>query len=392
MARRAATLSLTTTKKVRKTRSPKIHDQKYFGHEPDWTNVAEWDESTFLANKHKAYNWYNYFETAKDLRKNLFKWMTDQKYTKNQINAVKSVHDSKISITLCANATMLLRGMPDAHSGWLRDRVGLLIEEGAIIIKETKIQSKLKSYVPSIQERMKEKFQDHMGEIEGIVDNFYNTGNAEHNLFNWLKTKKVAQAHGKLIAEFYHPMVIEMEALMDKTCDEDLKEGYAHLKKKDVIACRNFFQSMIDDANAYTATKKATRKTRKVKPKSKDKIVANVKFMPECNPLKVMSISPVDILGAKEVWVYNVKKRKLGKYVAKDDGYGKAELGIKGTTILNFDETLSIQKTLRNPKVQLMEHRKAGKVALRTFLENIKAIDIKMNGRLNMDTLILKAV
>jgi len=91
-------------------------------------------------------------------------------------------------------------------------------------------------------------------------------------------------------------------------------------------------------------------------------------------------------VGAKELWIFNTKTRKLGKYVAKEF----SELTVKGTSIVNFDEAKSVQKTLRKPEEQLKEFKSAGKVQLRKFLEDIKAVDIKLNGRINEDTILLK--
>jgi hypothetical protein len=91
-------------------------------------------------------------------------------------------------------------------------------------------------------------------------------------------------------------------------------------------------------------------------------------------------------LGAKELWVYNTKNRKIGRYVAKEYG----DLGVKGASIINFDENLSIQKTVRKPEDKLKEFKAAGKVALRKFLDDINATDTKMNGRINEETILLK--
>jgi hypothetical protein len=51
-----------------------------------------------------------------------------------------------------------------------------------------------------------------------------------------------------------------------------------------------------------------------------------------------------------------------------------------------------VAKTLRKPEQQLPEFNKAGKVQLRKFLDNIKGVETKMNGRFNEQTVILKAV
>ena len=86
------------------------------------------------------------------------------------------------------------------------------------------------------------------------------------------------------------------------------------------------------------------------------------------------------------MWVYNTKTRKLGRYVANE----YQDLAVKGTSILNFNENASIQKTLRKPEEKLKEFKAAGKVQLRKFLDGINATDTKMNGRLNEDTILLK--
>ena len=65
-------------------------------------------------------------------------------------------------------------------------------------------------------------------------------------------------------------------------------------------------------------------------------------------------------------------------------------LGIKGTTITGYNEAASVGKTLRKPDEKLKEFFKAGKVQLRKFLEDIKATETAANGRINLDTILLK--
>ena len=105
----------------------------------------------------------------------------------------------------------------------------------------------------------------------------------------------------------------------------------------------------------------------------------------------------MDVIGASELWVFNVKNRKIGKYVAKNiDPKGMARAGsglqVKGTTIIGFDEALSMQKTLRKPADQLKEFKSAGKVKLRKFIEDIATTDTKLNGRCNPETVLLKVI
>ena len=130
------------------------------------------------------------------------------------------------------------------------------------------------------------------------------------------------------------------------------------------------------------------RKPRAKKAPSKEKLISKLKYLERDDKLQLVSVNPLDIIDAKEVWVYNIKTRKLGKYVAADH----ATLQVKGAGLQFYDEKLSIQKTLRKPDETLKEFKKAGKVQLRKFMDNIKTTDIKLNGRLNSDTIILKCV
>ena len=58
---------------------------------------------------------------------------------------------------------------------------------------------------------------------------------------------------------------------------------------------------------------------------------------------------------------------------------------------LGYSEKDSKQKTLRKPKEQLKQFVVLGKPAARKFMDNIKTSEIKMNGRFNEHTLILRA-
>jgi hypothetical protein len=86
------------------------------------------------------------------------------------------------------------------------------------------------------------------------------------------------------------------------------------------------------------------------------------------------------------LWVYNTKTRKLGVYHADDAG----GLSVKGSTILNFNESKSIQKKLRKPEQLIPEVLNGGKVFLRNVMDGIRAVDSKLTGRVNTDTILLK--
>jgi hypothetical protein len=64
---------------------------------------------------------------------------------------------------------------------------------------------------------------------------------------------------------------------------------------------------------------------------------------------------------------------------------------VKGNTLIGYDETKSVQKTLRKPEETLKEFKSAGKIKLRKFLEEINTTETVLSGRFNTDIVILKA-
>ena len=270
-----------------------------------------------------------------------------------------------------------------------------LEEQGKSIVEEIKAVEAEKPknvYVPSIQERIKEASGNIIAEIEEAVDDYINDPNKFKGLdaVKLFRKLNVNQAHARHIRAFYEGTLAEYIMLQQpaREQDEDLREGYAHLDKAAIKRGVTLFQGIVGACDLITAESKATRKTRSPKPKSADKLVAKMKYCKTDEKYKVASINPVDIIGATEVWVFNTKTRKLGKYVAED----AQQFQVKGTTLQFFNANTSVAKTLRKPEQQLADFNKSGKVQLRKFLDEIKGVETKMNGRFNADTVILKAV
>ena len=285
--------------------------------------------------------------------------------------------------------------VPEDSHNWMEGKFQSLAEKGKLIADAAKAEEKAKptnAYVPSIQERIKEASGNIIAEIEEAVDDFINNPDKFKGLdaVKLFRKLNVNQAHARHIRAFYEGPLAEYTLLQQpaREQEEDLREGYAHLDKAAIKRGVTLFSGILGACDLITAESKATRKTRSPKPKSADKLVAKMKYCKTDEKYKVASINPVDIIDATEVWVFNVKTRKLGKYVAEDH----ATLQVKGTTLQFFDEKASVSKTLRKPEQQLADFNKSGKVQLRKFLENIKGVEIKMNGRFNADTVILKAV
>jgi hypothetical protein len=277
---------------------------------------------------------------------------------------------------------------------WLAKEISKIVAEGKDDIDDSDeiavVEVKTDVYTPSIQERVRDAALKMTEEIEDAYQSF--SEDAENfdpkafKVLNLLKGKQAKAAHARIIRDFYARDLAELLELASGKADDQLKEGYSHRSKKQIKAFIAFLQEVESACNMLMQEAKVNKKPRAKKAVSKDKIIAKLKYKKSDEPLKLVSINPMDIIGAQELWVFNSKTRKLGKYVAEEF----KELGVKGTTITGFSEMKSVQKTLRKPIDQLKEFKAAGKVALRKFLDDINAVDTKMNGRINEEIMLLK--
>ena len=368
---------------------------------PRWDGADEWTGEQFTRHFRVAMEYYRLEFSNKDLKPKVLEWMKTQGWHADTIKEFKQTKDSRCSGTMGGLAACLLRGMPEIHSGfnegrdtskWLENAINEVLKQGKNDNEdEPEEGEEVKPVVaqPTIQERVRESSLAMTEEIESAIESFQVDPEAfdpkAFKVLNLLKGRQAKAAHARIIRDFYTRNYDELqEAALGK--DEQLKEGYSHLSKGQLKKIITFYSEIVSACDMLMQEAKVNRKPRKTKAVSKDKLVAKLKFMKQDDKLKVVSVNPADIIGSKELWVFNTKTRKLGKYIAAEF----TDLGIKGTTITGFDESKSVQKTLRKPEEQLKEFKAAGKVALRKFLEDIKAVDIKLNGRINEETLLLK--
>ena len=367
---------------------------------PVWDGCEQMDAAQFLRHWHNAMNYYRLEFSGKDLKPAVLKWMASIECTKEDITAFKKTKDNRVNVTMGAIASCLLRGMPavreDFNKGrdtaaWLRNEIVEVISQGKDDSdEEVIVEVKPAVAQPTIQERVREAAMRMTEEIEDAIDSFQTDPEAfdpkAFKMLNLLKGKEVKAAHARIIKDFYASDLAELEELASGSKDEQLREGYSHRSKKQIRSLITFYQEIMSACDMLAQEAKVNRKPRKAKAVPKEKLIAKLKFMKSNEPLKLVSVNPTDIIGASELWVYNTKNRKLGRYVAAEFNV----LGVKGTSLTGFDEFKSVCKTLRKPEEKLKEFKAAGKVQLRKFLDDINATDTKMNGRLNEETILLK--
>ena len=403
--------------------------------DPSWEGWEEWSGEKYHRFAQATRDFYYQNFKPADLYPFVWTWMAQNGYNKEQIKQAKAAPGYTLSITAAISAKMLLCGMPLYNSKedeywqslpgtmgktqpaniFLEKRITDCIEAGSKIVEEKQEEEKDKKnvYVPSIQERIREQAFKQSEKIEEWLEGFIsNKETFDPKGFDFKKhfsDTGVTQAHARKLKSFYEgelddfkelerfPTAGQLKKMDEHTQDmwAQLKEGYAHLKKADIKNYTIAIEELLLALDFVIDSAKVNRKPRKSKPKSAEKLVEKLKYLKTDSKYKLASINPADVIGANELWVFNIKTRKLGKYIAKNidpkgmmrEGTG---LSVKGTTILGYDEALSIQKTLRKPDEQLKDFKSSGKVALRKFLDDIATTDTKLNGRSNPETVLLK--
>jgi hypothetical protein len=234
-------------------------------------------------------------------------------------------------------------------------------------------------YRPTIQDRLNEKTAATIGELEGYFDDLENI-----KFYDFLVAQNVPQGQLGKIEKVYAERRTEFELAQSKT-DEQLTEGYKHLKAADFKKIYSWMDELQKAIEQYRGVKKATKKARVKKSPTKEKLIAKLKYAKQDAVLKLVSINPVDVIGSQELWVYNTKTRKLGQYIAATS----AGLAIKGTSIENYTAK-SVQKTLRKPAEQIKALLAGGKPASRKYFKEIRATETPFNGRGTENLIILK--
>lgn len=364
----------------------KFADEKYMGSEPDLRGDVS---NTQIS---QAYSWYNYFYDADQAKS----WVIDylKEFHKSEKELIKNANriDSNLARTIGWNCRILLLGgdLPDEikerNIGKIRTLAAAAGTRTVTADAEEGIKKEEVKPVISIQERVVNRANDLIADIEGHLDNFYRDG-VVFKPSDWLSQHDVKPAIAQRIAEYYKPLYAELfDAYNGK--DVQLKEAYSSWKKPKLKIYLEFVKSIVSAAETRATVVKAARKPRKKKEKPASVIVSKLKFKEKDDEYKMVSVDPKQIVGSNQLWVFNTKYRTLAVYNAM----GPAGLNVKGSTVIGFDEKTSIVKKLRKPDQQLKSLLDGGKVVLRKFMDSIKCKSKEATGRINTDTVLVRII
>jgi len=353
------------------------------GNEPD-VSLIDGTDIKYNINLMRVMNWYS----AEKLKSDARRYTRDYVKAKmpNELKTFDEIKDVQIVNTFgwIARVIMLGGSISDNHLVKFNNYIRKILDS-TIKTAEPVVQVVTTSAPRvSIQDAMKEKISEYIGELEGCLDKMVQD-KEDFSLYKHMQANHIPKPYVTDVKEWSKKNLREFIAAYEGK-DSQLNEGYSFLQKRELKSIVKTLAQCIEDCDKYSEFKKANRKPRVSKPKAPGIQIKSLKFKRSDTELGLQSVSATEIIGAQQVWFFNTKTRKLIVY-RSESGFQ-----VKGSSIQNYEPEQSIQKTLRKPAEQIKAMMACGKVQLRKFMDTINAKDQPANGRINAEMIILKAI
>lgn len=229
------------------------------------------------------------------------------------------------------------------------------------VITDEMIQQKLAQIKPKKKEEKKTITQHRPNPLGIIYDTAYDT------TIDTLKPQEI-----KLEGLSSDINDVLRQAKQDLDDVQGFPEEY---DKRVVKPLTLFLQSVI----GQKPVRKVVQRTPKPKPPSK--LVARLRYQKEHSPLGLKSISPEKIIGASELYVYDVDKRQLSYFVSD------TRLSVNGINITDYNPEKSFAVTIRKPEEMFAlppTHR-----TLASKLKTIKSVKKSVRQRLTETSILI---
>jgi hypothetical protein len=265
-----------------------------------------------------------------------------------------------------------------------------LIPTGKAIHLLKKRQESDESKVPtiSIQERLKNKINNTiMDDLFLLEDEWIEGEKTSLDVYNRFKFHGLTGAAVAPVRAVIEGWLLDYEDAIYKRCDQAV-EGYSHLSKPELNRRIKECYTMLSDLDKVKASTKATRTAKVKRPKAADKQISRLNFCKESSEAKLTSINPILLVGARRIYTYNVKYKRLIEYVTEStNGFE-----ISGSTLKGMDHDQSRQTTLRKPEIMIpIVQNKSVKQIAKAWSELTTKSSVPAP-RINKDTILLKAV
>lgn len=230
---------------------------------------------------------------------------------------------------------------------------------------------------PTIQERMQNKAELALVEVEAQIDNLMDKKTTSFSMYKYLKQLDFSGRVVNYMKGFTEDIIYELE---NKEGCEQLDEAYNFLtkpQKKKVIKTLKGFET---DIEKYVDEYKPVRK---VRIKTPAQLVKKLPYLKKFT--KYESINPEEIIRARMLFTYNTASKKFTVFDAENGG-----LSVKGSRINGF--VTCQEKTLTDYKL-LDRIYKGGNIIAKGFIDEIPRSKLKEgNDLITKNTLLIKVI
>jgi len=190
---------------------------------------------------------------------------------------------------------------------WFNDTIAKIKDDLAkpkvdVVVDDKPVQ-------PNIQDRIREKASECIGELEGLLDEYilskFTTNPKPYGIMHTLNIKGV---HTNRILEHWKRIRAEYDNALT-TEDELIKEGYSNFSKTEIKKIIGFCDSVITDAMKVVNESNKSRKPRQRKQKSPEQLVSKLKYLDKHEELKLESVTVV--IMPKMLLVYQLRVLQL---------------------------------------------------------------------------------
>ena len=385
MATRKATKA--KRKPVRRTRAQnKTLDEMHMGPEPG----VDYFEKNSLGS---YFNWYNYMYDRKQVNQVIISYAKKHGYK----NAPRFAR-MWLPQTLAAIIRGIENGVefedhrdfPGEGKAGFQKHVHEELRSwnkraGELKQKDLNTDMVVKKKRPSVQENINNKGQKLLGDVDYAIDMW---DVRKFDMYKYLAENETSAAVANSIVNEYDDLITEISEAI-KGEDKQLKEGYSHLTKGEKNNFLGFVKKIKMDTERYVENHKPVRKARKAKQYSAEEQVKKLNFLEEDVERQVTSIPAREVVGSKVLIIFNSKTNELIYYTAND----RAGLGVKGTTIQNFDANESSSKKL-GAKTDHFLNRvlEGGSIVINKIMNEINSKASKVTGRVNNNMILLKVI
>ena len=368
--------------------SDKMISEKFWGSEPIYREVVSTKNDI---NFSKLLNWYNQMSDTKDHDKWIVEYMKKNGYSKQDISGIVNL-DSSANVTK-SSAAVLARMETNGtiFDGEMKDLVKNKIHKALEFKQKIIAEETTTAKVVSIQDRIKALAEQHIIYVDDEIFNWYHERKTKisFSLYTYLQSNQLNSQICNHIKNFIAKIRDEHAEMMEGK-DEQLNEGYAYLSnasKKEIMKQLN---QCVEDIERHVGNTKASkeRKPRKKKEVSASKLINKLNYQKEFVKLKIKSIVPESIIGSQQLWLYNTKYDQLTMLNA----ISSLGLTVKGSTITGYDPDASVKKKVRKPEQTIQKVLSGGKQILTKLMSTLTTKPIEVNGRVNNDTIILRAI